>query len=105
MRRILFFFNLIATLSCAAFALFEGFEAYGGYFFLAAFQLITTLIVSFIAFSENQKCGFTVYWLLVLAFFILAGSLEKSDSFLLITPMLIALYNCYTYYNFYRLKL
>lgn len=104
MRRILFYFNLIATLTCLFLALFHGEKALAAYFFLGLFQLLATLPISFKAYSDNISCGFRYYWILALAFFILAKFMKLDTLLLLTLPMLIALYNCYTYYNFYKLE-
>jgi len=104
MRRILFYFNLMATLTCLLFALIEGEKALAGYFFLGIFQVITSLIVSFIAFTEQKNSGFLIYWLMVVGFFVLNSTLHLNSILFMMLPMLIALYNCYAYYRFYKLK-
>lgn len=105
MRLMLFNFNLIATVSCLLWALISGKGAMSGYFFLGLFQLLATLIMHFEAFSRGFKLkGFVIYWAMVLLFFVLANQVKLNTFLFMALPMLIALYNCYLYYWFYKQK-
>ena len=104
MRKLLFYFNLAATLSCILWALIAVEPVFAGYFYLGIFQVLTSLIISFIAFSEQKNSGFLIYWLMVVGFFTLIAVTRLNHAVFMVLPMLIALYNCYAYYRFYKVK-
>ena len=106
MRKLIHYLNFVFVSIAAIGALFFGEKAMLVYFYLAAFQLLTgfIILVANCMTYNNDLPEILIYWVLVLLYFIAIPNIVPNDAIrLLIIPILIAMFHCYTTYKFTKL--
>jgi len=106
MRKLIHYTNIFFVGISAICALIFGEEALVLYFYLAFFQLLTgfiILVVNSLTY-KNALPQILIYWGLVLLYFIVIVNVGINKTLgLLIIPILIATYHCYTTYKLTQL--
>ncbi len=106
MRKLIYYLNLAFVTVALLAAILVGEEALAIYFYLAVFQLLTGLVLlpmNWLTY-HNALPQILIYWLLVAVYFMVVVNWVKNDTLrLLVVPILIALYHCYTTYKLTRL--
>jgi hypothetical protein len=103
MKKLVHYTNATATTICIISAIILKEQAISVYIYLGLFQIAQTFILTLISFYRKRNILETIsYWFMVVGFFSLAKIINTNPFLFLLLPMLIALYNCYLTYIYYK---